>query len=230
MSGKLQSERQQQQQLTLENAIDLSSAKTTSVQKSEMLKIYKLDCSTKTQTFPDIKNNYKPILFALKPYHERLRLYELARKRIFCESLETSFHNNKIEKNSKRNTRRIRQFYKTLKENRHKFKSCIEAIGKSESTINLDIRHYIQVDIFGMKLLGFLDSGASLSCLSGSAAEKFIKENHPYRKLSNFVQAAGGQQYRILGYVDTNISYKSKSVIFGHAESYIPTIKSFMFM
>ena len=161
--------------------------------------------STQTQTLPDRDDNYKPILFPLKPYHERLRLYELARKRIFCESINISFHNNIERRIPRRNTRRIRQFYKILKQNRLKFRSCIEAIGKSES----DIRPYIQVDIFGMKLLGLLDSGASLSCLSGSAAKKFLKENRPYKKFSNFVQAAGGQQYRILGYLDTNINYKN---------------------
>lgn len=74
-----------------------------------------------------------------------------------------------------------------------------------------DIRPYVTIRLFGMCLLGLLDSGASVSCLSGNAAKMFLSKNIPYKHFHNFVEAAGGQQYKILGYIDSNVEYKTQN-------------------
>lgn len=60
-----------------------------------------------------------------------------------------------------------------------------------------------------MKLGALLDSGASLSCLSRSAAKNFISKNIPYQKVNSVIKAAGGQKYKILGFVYTDITFKN---------------------
>ena len=128
MSGKLQIERQQQQQFALENEINASTEEE-KLKRSITVKISnKIDCSTQTNLIlqKESKNDLKPLSFPIKPYHERVRLYELARKRIFCESFVYPLEMISESKKVSRNTLRLRHFYKIKKRIKIKWKACIE--------------------------------------------------------------------------------------------------------
>lgn len=72
-----------------------------------------------------------------------------------------------------------------------------------------DLRPYADVTIFGESVSGLLDTGASISCIGGSFAAKFLDSNHPYKKLNSKVHTADGKPQNIVGFVRTNIIFRS---------------------
>ena len=194
-SGKLANEQQHQHQLALDPAIESRTPlkPTSSINPITILK--------PSRVFSD--EPYKPILYPIKPYHERLKAYQLARKRIFCDSISSNFPTITPTLKVKRNTRRLRDFYAKLRKNLFKFRKSIDSIN---STSN-DIRPFIEIEIFGMKLGALLDSGASISCICGKAATEFLSKKIPFKKFTSFsktVDTAGGNSFPILGSIETD--------------------------
>ena len=141
------------------------------------------------------------------PYHERVKIYEQARKRIFCESVEIPLSNEKIFEKPKRNTTRRRKFYSKIKIKKKNLLKCINVI----TTKNDDLRPYLNVELFDMKIGALLDSGATISCLCGSAAQNFLSKNIPYQKRCAEVETAGGRSYKILGNVVADITFRGET-------------------
>ncbi|XP_065356015.1 uncharacterized protein LOC135950397 [Calliphora vicina] len=75
--------------------------------------------------------------------------------------------------------------------------------------VNDDLRPYVRINILDMNLIGLIDTGASISCIAGSAAKLFLEKNISYRKLNEFVTTAGGTQYRVFGYLNVDIEFRS---------------------
>ena len=137
-----------------------------------------------------------------------MKAYEFARKRIFCDSLQLFVSSTTpIVIKVKRNTRRLRGFYSKLKKNIFKFKKTVASLSSSSN----DVRPFIQIEIFGMKLGALLDSGASISCICGKAAAEFLSKNIPFKKFASFsksVDTAGGNSFPILGSVETDVTFR----------------------
>ncbi|KAH8351717.1 hypothetical protein KR059_004939, partial [Drosophila kikkawai] len=65
------------------------------------------------------------------------------------------------------------------------------------------IRPFVEVKIFNKVYGGLLDSGATVSCLSGQAAREYLNENMDFKFTNSEVETAGGQKYKILGTIKT---------------------------
>ena len=108
---------------------------------------------------------------------------------------------------SSRSSKRLKLFWKNVKKQRKLCKNFISSIDKLEN----DIRPFIPITIFDMTLLALLDSGANISCISGSAAKQFLNKNISYKKLNESVETASGRKFPIIGSVSTNISFQNTS-------------------
>ena len=95
-----------------------------------------------------------------------------------------------------------------------KFRKTIASIS---SAIN-DIRPFVEIEIFGMKLGALLDSGASISCICGKAAQDFLSKKIPFKQFSSSksVDTAGGNTFPIIGSVETEVTFRgmTKSINF----------------
>ena len=111
----------------------------------------------------------QPVLFPLKPYHERLLNYNAVRAKIFSESNNSPTSENSIfSKPPKRNSRRFREF----KSRGRKFKlEVTQSICAFESS-EADLRLFASVQLLDKTWNGLLDSGATISCISGQASRK----------------------------------------------------------
>lgn len=71
-----------------------------------------------------------------------------------------------------------------------------------------DVRPYAEVTLFGRKMLGLMDTGASLSCLGGKAAEEFLRSGKPFKRISSIVRTADGSSQEVVGFIKENITFK----------------------
>ena len=153
------------------------------------------------------ENSEKPVLYPIKPYHERLKAYKLARERIFCNSISIP----EPPKKSKRNTLRKRLFCKQLKFKISQIRHCLDSL----SSLNDDFRPFLQINLFGISIGALLDSGASISCLCGKAASKFLAKNIPYKKFNlsvdRNVETAGGNKFPIIGSFETDVTFRGQT-------------------
>lgn len=157
-------------------------------------------CTQTSNILTNFNLNNKPKLKPLIPYHERLLKYQEVRNRIFCEEFTLKAASTKSQK---RDTKRLREFWKKVVSDRRALKLSIDSIER----IDGDIRPYIKLELFGMNLLGLIDTGASITCISGLAARSFLDKDIPYKRLNEFVTAAGGKRYHVLGYLYTSVKF-----------------------
>lgn len=101
--------------------------------------------------------------FPMKPLHIRIREYNIARERIFNEPVKKS-----------RSASRIKSFWE-------KIKSLKKKLICSMLDRPADVRPYAEVTLFGKRMLGLLDTGASISCIGSSAAKSFLESHLPYK-------------------------------------------------
>lgn len=73
-----------------------------------------------------------------------------------------------------------------------------------------DLRPYVRLNVLGMDLLGLVDTGASVTCIGGTAARSFLERDVPYRRLRETISTAGGSQCNIAGYVDCDIGFRGE--------------------
>lgn len=133
-------------------------------------------------------NDHSP----LKPLHERLKLYYEALARIFGENSKPT-----------RSSRRMKLFWKNVKSLRRNFSvSVLDRPG--------DVRPYAEVQLLNKKVIGLLDTGASVSCLGSQAAMDLLNSNEPFRKLNTSVRTADGKPQVVIGVLTTEVDFKGK--------------------
>lgn len=139
----------------------------------------------------------------LIPYHERLIRYQNIRKRIFCDKITII---PKEPKAQRRNTARIKSFWGKIKKNRKALLASLNAIDKASD----DLRPYVKLNILGMDLVGLVDTGASITCISGSAARTFLNKEIAYKTLNELITTAGGSMYKIIGFVNAYVEFRGQ--------------------
>ena len=137
-------------------------------------------------------NNELPLY--KKTYEERRENYEVARKRIFGESVVPA----RILK--------CRQRYKQRKRNRSVMVSTVQTV----STIKNDPRPYAEIEILGKKLKGLLDSGASVCVLGRGARDLVGPVDDKIIWCHTSVRTAGGSHHPILGKISLPVKYKNE--------------------
>jgi len=93
-----------------------------------------------------------------QPYHIRAARYAAARQRIFGDVSSCI----RVRK-TKRSTKRMRSFWKRVQGSRQKLISAL--------FMNSDNRLYTDINVAGHHYVALLDSGASISCIGGTAAK-----------------------------------------------------------
>lgn len=78
-----------------------------------------------------------------------------------------------------------------------------------------DLRPYAEIMIFGEKISGLMDTGASISCIGGDFAMKYLNSSQPYRKLNCKVHTADGKPQQIVGFIETRISFRGIEKLLG---------------
>lgn len=140
----------------------------------------------------------------LRPYHIRLREYQEARRRIFNEQITTSVQ---VNKKVKRSTKRFREFWKTVLQNR----KCILSAVISDRN-KFDLRPFATVRIFNEDIIGMIDAGATVSCFASDYARKFLEENkNEYEKFCVVLKTADGRQHTTMGRVVTTVTFRGVS-------------------
>lgn len=123
--------------------------------------------------------NCNPKLRKIKPFHVRLKEYNIVRNRIFNEDKKTT-----------RSSSRMREFWGKVRNFKRK---CICSVLDRPS----DVRPYAEVILFGKKLLGLLDTGASLSCIGSDVAKIFLESGQTFKKLNTSIKTADGTCQKI---------------------------------
>lgn len=152
-----------------------------------------------------------------KPYHIRLREYNSARERIFgAEEL--------IRKVPKRSTLRLRKFWKSVLDNRNLI--CSAIINDIPAS---DIRPYATIELFGEKVSGLIDTGATVSCIASDLARKILFENkQKFKRFRVNINTADGTPHIALAKLKTFITFRgvTKQVDF----LIIPTLSQNMYL
>lgn len=87
-------------------------------------------------------------------------------------------------------------------------KRLIAKANISEISFLSDPRPHAEVTIAEVKLIGLLDSGASVSCLGKNALETAKQMNLRVKSVSSSVKTADGASQQVLGFIDAPITYK----------------------
>ena len=132
-------------------------------------------------------------LYEIKPYHIRLKNYLAVRDRIFNDFPKAKY---------KRNTLRIRNYYKKLKNQK---KLIINSVFNNNS----DMRLYAQVSFLEFKEQGMLDTGANISCIGSSLATENFKKYKEFHLIKSQAHTADGKTHDVVGYLNVNIEYKN---------------------
>jgi hypothetical protein len=147
-----------------------------------------------------------PSLFRSKPFHERVEIYNKTKNRIWDNEDSNIDASNSLETVLKKGKgKRSKNYFKNILANQKNFSKAVESLGSGDH----DDRPYIKIEIFGEKFLALLDSGASISCLSGSAAKDFLNKNIPFTSINQYVKTAGGKKYKIVGKALIEIKFKN---------------------
>ncbi|KAH8340311.1 hypothetical protein KR074_000319, partial [Drosophila pseudoananassae] len=74
-----------------------------------------------------------------------------------------------------------------------------------------DKRPFAEVRLLGEIVLGLLETGAAVSCIGGSFAEKFIKSKADFKRKGTTVSTADGQRQQVVGQLTTDVEFKGLS-------------------
>lgn len=125
-----------------------------------------------------------------KPFHVRVKEYYEIRDRIFNDSPKPT-----------RSALRMRSFWQKAKHFEKLFLCSI-------LDRPCDVRPYAEVTLFDQNMLGLLDTGASISCIGSEAAQNFLSSGARYRKLKSSVRTADGKPQKVIGYVETSVTFR----------------------
>ncbi|KAH8233852.1 hypothetical protein KR032_000184, partial [Drosophila birchii] len=136
------------------------------------------------------------IHYSFIPLHKRIQNYIHERQEIFnnVDSIGTPLK-------PKRSTRRIREFWKEVRQERLKLISAI--------VLSADQRLFTDISIESQTYKALLDSGATISCIGGSAAQNFLKHKN-VKKCSGVIRAANGTESKVVSKLTTSIKYGDK--------------------
>lgn len=132
----------------------------------------------------------------LKPFHIRLKEYNAKRAEIFNESTPTM--------KQKRSLERIRNFWQNVNRSR---RGLLSTVYEKQT----DFRPYADVQLFGKKISGLLDTGASISCLGSQAAKEFLESDENFKRIKSAVRTADGNAQEVVGFKKTQIIFRGVS-------------------
>lgn len=89
-------------------------------------------------------------------------------------------------------------------------KRALKSSSIAEVCFGGDHRPHLEVIIGGKRIVGLLDSGASISCLGGDAAKKISDWELPFKPINTSVKTASGAEQKVMGYSDVIVSYGEK--------------------
>lgn len=90
-------------------------------------------------------------------------------------------------------------------------KSILKNSSVAELSVENDPRPHGSVTIAGHTIVGLLDSGASISCLGRDSVNVISQLNLKMKPVASVIKTADGADQKILGYVDTNVTYCNKT-------------------
>ncbi|KAI8128794.1 hypothetical protein CVS40_1659 [Lucilia cuprina] len=137
-------------------------------------------------TIPISQTKFIKLPTYLKPFHVRLAEYNARRAEIFKEETPS--------KRQIRSNERIKQFWRSVGNTRRNLLSTI--YDKPH-----DIRPYADVQIFGKRFTGLLDTGASVSCLGADAAKELLNSDISFKKIKSGVRTADGKMQNVSGFI-----------------------------
>lgn len=162
------------------------------------------DIASAVVTEKDERKELKDTSTKFLPYEDRLNRYLEARLRIFGNGSEPDVVAGiaRLRQRPSRSSRRRKEFWRRVFRMRREVARTIHTIASKHN----DNRPYARIVIGGHTILGLLDSGASVSCAGGQAAEKLMKLPS-FRKVVSTVQTADATPQRIEGYVLEEVTY-----------------------
>lgn len=139
-------------------------------------------------------NSTNKELFPFKPLHVRIREYNQARDRIFNDCGK-----------KRKSALRMKTFWGRVKIFNRKLVSSI--LNRPS-----DVRPYAEVTLFGKRMLGLLDTGASITCIGSDAARNFLESGAPFKKLKSTVQTADGKGQNVVGYTKAFVTFRDSEM------------------
>lgn len=137
---------------------------------------------------PEVTQRFKII-----PRQERLQNYNKLKAKIF--------QNLPLSNDPSRSSLRGKTYWKNIKDTKKKIISTILSLPG-------DIRPFACVTIFGKQIMGLLDSGASISCISGNLCKEILTCNPDIKSMKSTVATADGNKQNIVGSIILPIKYK----------------------
>lgn len=147
----------------------------------------------------DNYNVHRPILFPIRPYHQRWAEYLQKRNAIF----EISDISTYPVKRSKRSTIRLRRYYRQRK-------ICSKYLISSIVNDPQDQRLYAKVSFLNFVERGLLDTGANVSCLGGDLALYDFSSYKEFHDFKSCVKTADGKRQKVRGYLDVEIKFRNR--------------------
>lgn len=145
-------------------------------------------------------NKNYPLLRPLLPYHKRWKNYLEKREEIF----NVSFIEKPTNSKPKRSTLRMRKYWKLRK-------CCRKFLVSAIMNNPRDGRYYARVSFLDFSELGLIDTGANISCIGSELADFDFSRLSSFTKCKSFVKTADGRQQLVVGWVDTDITFKHKT-------------------
>lgn len=107
----------------------------------------------------------------------------------------------------KRSTKRLRDFWWKVVENRRCYCSAIISDVK-----NFDLRPFATVRIFNEDVLGMIDTGATISCFGSDYAIRFLEKNESkWDKFNILLKTADGSNHCAVGKVTTKVTFRGQT-------------------
>lgn len=144
--------------------------------------------------------NCQTAIRPLIPYHKKWENYMCKRNEIFQDNFVASVCN----KRQKRNTIRMRIYYKNRK-------ICSKMLVSAIVNLPKDQRYYAKVSFLEFTEYGLLDTGASISCIGSSFAQEDFNKFPNFSKCRSHVKTADGKVQKVIGWLSVDVKFKDKS-------------------
>ncbi|KAL7731407.1 hypothetical protein ACLKA6_001429 [Drosophila palustris] len=135
-----------------------------------------------------------------QPVEERQAAYDEARARIFNQNPTEEQAQTEITPR----VQRARSRYRSRSRERRRVCDSVKM------AVNGDKRAFAEIQLQGRRLVGLLDTGASVSLLGAGGPELIEQLGLKMTPSTTTVQAAGGTQHRIIGKINATIKFDNK--------------------
>ena len=137
-------------------------------------------------------------------YCKRWHNYHLVRDKIFNKN---NYSASVSEIGVSNHIKKTRERHKILKkEHRNLSKTILQV-----EEIGNDPRPFTDVEIFGEKINGLMDSGASISVLGTGSVEFLEKHDIQFKPVNSSVKTASGSSLAVLGKISTSVTWKNQT-------------------